>query len=182
LDRWESRYRALIAEISLEVPGFRVVKKSADRLQRLIAGTLRVVTFGAQTSYLTHYTTTIGRAVYVTDDWDGWSAERRYVVMRHERIHLRQFARYGLVGMAFLYLFVPLPAGLAWFRAHFEKEAYAETIRVAAEVWGIDAVKAPAHRKHVVDQFVSGNYGWMWPFRRAVERWYDAVVATLEVS
>src|SRR5437764_14588221 len=38
--------------------------------------------------------------------------------------------------MAILYVLLPLPVGLAWFRAYFEKEAYAETIRVAAEVWG----------------------------------------------
>jgi hypothetical protein len=182
LGRWESRYQALLEEIATEFPGFRVVRKSEDWLQRAIHHTLRLVTFGAQDSYLTHFTTTIGRLVYVADDWDRWDADRRYVIMRHERVHLRQFARYGLVGMSLLYLLVPLPAGLAWFRARFEKEGYAETIRAAAEVWGIDAVKDPAHREHVVRQFTSGNYGWMWPFRRQVERWYDGVVSSLESS
>ena len=28
-------------------------------------------------------------------------------------------------------------------------------------------------------QFVGGAYGWMWPFRRGIERWYDAIVAGL---
>ena len=39
-------------------------------------------------------------------------------------------------GDGVLYMLVPLPMGLAYFRARFEKEAYAETIRAAAEVWG----------------------------------------------
>jgi hypothetical protein len=31
----------------------------------------------------------------------------------------------------------------------------------------------------VIAQFVSGAYGWMWPFPRAVERWFDDFVASL---
>ena len=81
--------------------------------QRLIAGALRVVTFGAQTSYLTNYQTTIGHVVYVTPDWMAISAAQRIVTLRHERVHLRQFRRYTLPGMALLYLLVPLPVGLA---------------------------------------------------------------------
>jgi len=177
---WEARYQALVAETSAEFPGFAVIRKSDSALQRLIGQVLRVVTFGVQNAYLTHYTTTIGRHVYVVDDWDQWPAEQRYVTLRHERVHLRQFARYTLVGMAFLYLFVPLPAGLAWFRAHFEKEAYAESIRATAEVWGLARVRQPEQRAQIVRQFTSGNYGWMWPFRAAMERWYDAVVRSLE--
>jgi hypothetical protein len=176
-DRWETRYQELLAQIAVEVPGFRLVKKSDDGLQRLIHHTLFVLTFGAQRTYLTHFTTTIGRSVYVADDWESWSAARRWATMRHERVHLQQFARYGLVFMAFLYIFVPLPAGLAWFRAHFEKEAYAESIRAAYEIGGLEAVAEL--RAHVVRQFVGGNYGWMWPFRRAIERWYDGVTASL---
>jgi hypothetical protein len=31
----------------------------------------------------------------------------------------------------------------------------------------------------VIEQFTGPSYGWMWPFRRSVERWYDDVLATL---
>jgi hypothetical protein len=24
------------------------------------------------------------------------------------------------------------------------------------------------------------SYGWMWPFRRSVERWYDQVLASID--
>jgi hypothetical protein len=74
---------------------------------------------------------------------------------------------------------VPLPLGLAWFRARFEWEGYAETIRAVAELDGRARVEAPAFRAGIVGQFTSGAYGWMWPFRRTVEGWYDGVLRTL---
>ena len=99
-----------------------------------------------------------------------------------ERAHLRQFRRYTLPGMALLYLLVPLPAGLAWFRARFEMEGYAETVRAAAEVHGLDHVRRADFREYVVSQFLSGAYGWMWPFRRSIERWYDKMILRLEAE
>ena len=175
----EERYQALLAAIGREIPGFRVVRKDRSRFQRLIHHALRALTFGAQSSYLTSYQTTIGRTVYVTSDWDELPAAQRYVTMRHERIHLLQFRRYTPIGMALLYLLLPLPLGLAWFRARFEWEAYAEGMRAAAELHGRAFVESRAYRDRVVRQFTSGAYGWMWPFRAAVERWYDAALAEL---
>jgi hypothetical protein len=173
------RYRSLIAEIEQELPGFRVVRKDQSSFQRLIDRALRIVTFGAQREYLTSYQTTIGKTVYVTSDWDDRDPDDRWATMRHELMHLRQFRRYTLPGMAFLYLLVPLPLGLAWFRARFEKEGYAETIRANAEIYGFDHVKSGWFRDMVIEQFTSGAYGWMWPFRRSMERWYDGVLAAL---
>src|SRR6185295_3557956 len=171
------RYPALIDEIVKEFPGFRVVRKDRSPFQKAIHGALVALTFGAQRSYLTAYQTTIGRTVYVTPDWDDLPDEQRYITMRHERAHLRQFRRYSLPVMAFLYLLVPLPLGLAWFRARFEKEGYAETIRAAAEVYGPAYVLRPMFKEYVVCQFLGGAYGWMWPFRRSIEGWYDRVAA-----
>ena len=31
-------------------------------------------------------------------------------------------------------------------------------------------------------QFTGASYGWMWPFRAGLERWYDAILATLPAS
>lgn len=173
------RAAAYVRSLEREVPGFRIVRKDHAPSQRLIDGALRVVTFGAQRHYLDGYQTTIGRTLFVTPDWDAMPADRRYVTLRHEAVHLRQFQRYGLVGMAVLYLLVPLPLGLAWFRARFEKEGYAETVRATAEVYGLDAARSPELRAHVIAQFTSGAYGWMWPFRAGLERWYDGVLAEL---
>jgi len=178
----EDRYQALLAHIAREIPGFRVVRKDRSRFQRLIHGALVAITFGAQRSYLSSYQTTIGRTVYVTPDWDELPAAQRYVTMRHERIHLLQFRRYTTVGMAILYLLLPLPLGLAWFRARFEWEAYVEGMRAAVEIFGRAHVESRAYRDHVVAQFTSGAYGWMWPFPAAVERWYDEALATLGVT
>jgi len=173
------RYDALVAALREEIPGFRIVRKDDSRLHRAIDVALRAVTFGRMRDYLAQYQTTIGRTVYVTSDWDDWPADRRYVTLRHEAIHLRQFRKLTLPVMALLYLLVPLPMGLAYFRARFEMEAYAESIRAAAEVWGPAEPRRAEFRAHVVSQFLGASYGWMWPFRRAVERWYDRVLATL---
>ena len=165
-----------------EIPGFQIVRKDRSPLSRAIHGVLRAITLGRMDAYLTDYQTTIGRTVYVTPDFESWDADRRYVTLRHEAVHLRQFRKFSLPGMALLYLLVPLPIGLAWCRARFERAAYAETIRAAAEVWGRERPRDPAFRAHVVDQFIGASYGWMWPFRRQIERWYDRILATLDES
>lgn len=174
------RYTALVEKLRGEIPGFRIVRKDRSRLHRAIHYALIAVTFGRMRSYLDSFQTTIGKTVYVTADWDDWSADRRYVTLRHEAIHLRQFRRLTLPGMALIYILLPLPMGLAWGRAWLEREAYAESIRAGAEVWGNDAVRRGEYRKHIIDQFVGPTYGWMWPFRKQLERWYDGVLASLD--
>lgn len=177
-----ARYLELVHDLELEFPRLRLVKKRDSRGQRAIHVGLMVLTFGGMRGYLDHYQTTIGSTIYVTSDWDQRDPDERYCTLRHEAVHLRQFRRYTLPGMALLYLLVPLPLGLAWFRARFERAAYEESIRAAAEVWGPDAPAAPGYRTHVIDQFVGPAYGWMWPFRATIERWYDRVLASLPDS
>jgi hypothetical protein len=173
------RYTALVEALHVEIPGFRIVRKDQSRFHRAIHLGLIAVTFGRMRSYLDSYQTTIGKTVYVTSDWDEWPADRRYVTLRHEAIHLRQFRKLTLPLMALIYVLLPLPMGLAYGRAWLEKEAYAETIRAAAEVWGPDVPRRPDYRKYVIDQFMGPSYGWMWPFRKRLDRWYDEVLATL---
>jgi hypothetical protein len=175
------RYAAFVEALRAEIPGFRIIRKDRSAMHRAIHYVLLAVTFGRMRTYLDSFQTTIGKTVYVTADWDDRSADDRYVTMRHEAIHLRQFRRLSLPVMAVLYVLVPLPMGLAYFRARFEKEAYAETIRAAAEVWGATYVRTHEHRKYVIDQFTGPAYGWMWPFRASLERWYDEILATIEV-
>lgn len=166
-----------MAEIADEFPTFKLVRKDESRFQRALDVGLRAITLGRMRGYLAHYQTTIGATVYVTPDWEDRSVTDRYVTMRHERVHLRQFRRLGLPVMAVLYLLLPLPMGLAWFRARFEMEAYEETIRAAAEVYGDDYVRSPAFRDAIIGQFCGPSYGWMWPFRGALARWYDGVLS-----
>lgn len=174
------RYDALVEALRREFPRFRIVRKDRSPLHRAIHRALWALTFGRMRTYLDSYQTTIGSTVYVTADWDERDPDERYVTMRHEAVHLRQFRAYTLPGMALLYLLVPLPMGLAWFRARFEMEAYAETLRAAAEVWGREYPRRAAYRQYVISQFTGASYGWMWPFRAHLERWYDGVLATVE--
>jgi hypothetical protein len=153
--------------------GLRILRKDRVWHQRVIHYLLFAI---GQKRYLHDYVTTIGATIYVTPDWDARPAADRCATLRHEIVHLRQFERYGLWPMAIAYLLLPLPLGLAWCRMRLEREAYEETLRAHHETGTLDA----GMRAHVIRQFTSGAYGWMWPFPRAVAHWYDEFVATLE--
>jgi hypothetical protein len=170
----------LIADIRREFPTFRVVKKRDRALLRVIDVVLRVVTAGAQREFMTRYHTVLFGILYVPDAWENAPDVARIITLCHERIHLRQRRRYGDVLLAFLYLVPFFPLGLAYGRARIEWEAYAETLRATAQYAGLEAVRSPELRRYVVRQFTSGAYGWMWPFPRTVERWYDAALARAE--
>jgi hypothetical protein len=154
-----------------EFPKLRIVDKREDAFSRLVDRLVRIVTLGGQSRYMTHYVTTMGSTIYVHAGWDERDDVSRYVTLRHEAVHLRQFRRYGRVGMTFLYLLPIFPLGLALGRARLEWEAYAETLRATAEARGIEAARDPALHAHIVAQFTGPAYGWMWPFPRTVRRW-----------
>jgi hypothetical protein len=169
----------LIDEIRAEFPGFRIVKKRESALSGLIDVLLKIVTLGGQREYMTRYHTVIADTLYVPDGWQGASDIDRTITLRHERVHLRQRRRYGDVLISFLYLVPFFPLGLAYGRARIEWEAYAETLRATADLYGLAAAEAPALRARIVRQFSSAAYGWMWPFPRAVGRWYDETLAEI---
>lgn len=171
---------AFVREIVREFPRFRIVPKRASTLSKWIDAALKIVTFGAQREFMTRYHTVIGNTLYVPARWDETPDLTRLITLRHERVHLRQRRRYGDIAMAFLYLVPLFPLGLAYGRARIEWEAYEETLRATAELRGLDAARSPELRAYIVGQFVGGSYGWMWPFPRAIERWYDAALAAIE--
>jgi hypothetical protein len=173
-----TRYESLLSELKEEFPRFRLIHKSQSKFQKLIHNALKVVTFGQMRTYLSQYHTTLGQHIYVPDSWEEMSENSRYVTLCHERIHMRQFRTFTWPGMTLLYLLVPLPMGIAYFRARFEMEAYAESIRAGAEVWGDDYVLGDEYKKYLLSQFTGASYGWMWPFPAKIERWYQrALVA-----
>jgi hypothetical protein len=171
-DRFESDLRA-------EFPAFCIRRKRGDRLSRAIDVALRIVTLGGQRDYLTKYHTVIGDTLYVPETWDELPDLDRVILLRHERVHLRQRRRYGGPLMTFLYLFPFFPLGLAYGRARIEWEAYTETLRATAELRGLEAARDPGLRERIVSRFLGPDYGWMWPFRSVVERWYDQVLSEL---
>jgi hypothetical protein len=170
----------LIAEIRREFPRFRIVHKRHSFLSRTIDLLLKVLTFGGQREFLTRYHTVIGNTLYVPDRWDGTPDVARLITLRHERVHLRQRRRYGDVLMTFLYLLPFFPLGLAYGRARIEWEAYVETMRATYEHHGLAELRSPGLRAYIVQQFTSGAYGWMWPFPKAIHRWYDRAIAEIE--
>lgn len=177
-----SRTDDFLAEIKLEFPRFRVVDKQGDPLSRAIDLALKLLTFGSQRHYLTHYYTVIFHTLYTPDGWERSDDLDRVITLRHERVHLRQLRRYTAPGMVFLYLVPFFPLGLAYGRARIEWEAYTETLRATAELRGMPAARSLSLRRHIIKQFTSGAYGWMWPFEAQIERWYDEALARIEME
>ena len=170
------RSQRFVEEIRAEFPAFRIRQKHASRMQRAIDLALKVITCGAQRSYLTRYHTVLGDTLWVPTCWESEDDAARYVLLRHERVHLRQRRRYGAVGMAMLYLLPIFPLGLALGRARLELEAYAETLRATAEVQGLAAARDDKTLDEIVRRFTAGDYGWMWPFPSTVRRWLGRIV------
>lgn len=173
------RSDALLRDIRAEFPAFRIIAKTGNALSIAIDTVLRLITLGAQRHYMTRYHTVIGDTLYVPESWETMGDVARVILLRHERVHLRQRRRYGFIPFAALYLLPIFPLGLAYFRARFEWEAYRETLRATAELRGLDALHDRALRSEIVRRFVSGDYGWMWPFSRSIERWFDQAVAEI---
>jgi len=168
-----------IETIRSEFPTFRIVPKHGHWPSRVIDLALKVVTLGGQRSYLTRYHTVIGDTLYVPPTWAAMSDLDRVILLRHERVHLRQRRRYGALLMTWLYLFPFFPLGLAYGRARIEWEAYEETLRATAELLGLEAARSAALRSHIVQRFIGPEYGWMWPFERTVQAWYDQALENL---
>ena len=172
-----SLHERLLADIRGEFPQFEVLPKRESGLQRAIGRLLAVVTLGGQRHYMTRYHTVLFGKLYVPDAWDAMDDRARYVLLRHERVHLRQRRRMGDVVMAVVYLVPIFPLGLAWGRARIEWEAYVETIVATAEVYGIDAARRL--EDEIVRRYTGPDYGWMWPFPSTIRRWFRGVIAGL---
>jgi hypothetical protein len=175
-----SRHERLLEDIRDEFPSFAIRAKRESPLQRAIAVVLAVLTLGGQRHYLTRYHTVLFGKLYVPDAWEQMDDDARYILLRHERVHLRQRRRMGDALMAFVYLVPFLPLFLAYGRARIEWEAYVETIRATAEVRGLDAARAL--ESEIVRRYVGPDYGWMWPFPGVVRSWFVEVIADLEAE
>ena len=166
-----SRLARLTSELDAEFPRFRIRHKRTSKLQKAIHLALTAITFGGQRVYLTRYHTVLFGTLWVPDSWDGMTDDDKYILLRHERVHLRQRARMGDLLLSFVYLVPFFPLGLADGRARIEWEAYIETIKATAEVYGLK--EAEDLRDHITERFVGPEYGWMWPFPETIHRWFD---------
>ena len=167
----------LCEDIRTEFPSFTLVDKGSSFFMKLLNVFLLVVTAGQQKWFMKNFITTIGYTVYVPDGWLTSSPEwDRIVVLRHERIHMRQRKRWGAPLFTLLYLLLPLPIGVSYCRARFEWEAYTETLRAVYEFRGQRVLNDMSFKASIVKHFTSAEYVWMWPFKKTVEKWYDDAV------
>lgn len=173
---------ALLRELEREFPKFCIVYKRHSPLSRLIDVLLRLVTGGQMRTFMTHYHTVIGETLYVPDVWDRMAAVEKVILLRHERVHLRQKRRLTFLGLAFVYLVPWFPIGLAYGRARLEWEAYTETLRATWQLLGAEAARDPGLKQHILERFKGPDYGWMWPFPRQLERWYGEALRSLELE
>lgn len=167
--------KSLVAEIQAEFPSFRLVPKEGSFFMKSIDVLLRVITLGLMRNFMTNFITTIGYTVYVNKGWDSSSEVGKAIVLRHERVHMRQRRKYGSILFSLMYLLLPLPCVFSYFRRQFEMEAYAETLLAIVELnpAGIAGLQTYGHREHVISFFTGPSYFWTWPFRKQVEAWYD---------
>ena len=163
-----------------EFPDFKIVAKSTSRLMSAIAVALRIVSFGAMSTFATRFTTTIGNTIYTPSVWGSFEDHQRVGILRHERIHMRQNRRMGSLQFKAYYLFWFFPVVFALGRAKLEMEAYEESMRCTAAYFGIEVLHRSSYRNQMVGHFTGPEYIWMWPFQKSVERWYDGVVSELQ--
>lgn len=161
------------AQVLAQFPKYRRVNKSDSNLMKAISWFLLMLSFGKNTSFMEHFTTTIGYTMYVPNGWDTWTEQSRLAVLRHEHVHMGQARSCGVFWYSFLYLFVFFPIGLAYWRMRFERQAYVETLRAYRD-YGFSFDDA---RKQAICAYFTGPaYGWMWPFPQSVSDWYDATL------
>jgi hypothetical protein len=177
----ETDFQVLLKETSKEFSGFYIEKKSDSTLMKFIDLFLKIITFGQMKYFMTDFITTIGTTVYTPSNWDICSAGSKMATIRHERIHMRQAAKWGKIIFSLLYIFCPLPGGLSFFRKKFEQEAYEESLRSYLEYYG-PSVFTPGLREQIIKHFTTSEYFWMWPWRSSIEKWYDKIINDLTKS
>src|SRR3954454_10457735 len=90
-----ARLAKLVASLAQRARPVRIVKKGAAWHQKAAAVALKILTFGGQRTFLSHYVTTLGHTIYVPDDFDDWAPGHCWEILRHELVHVAQFERLG---------------------------------------------------------------------------------------
>lgn len=160
-----------LRSINREFPGFGVETKDGSWWCWSIFAVLWILTLG-KTRFMTDYAILLRKTLYTPAKWTEWTWLDRWILLRHEGVHLRQaktlgFGWFGLgwVFWALAYLFV-LPFGLT-LRSRWEREAYGETIRCTQRFGGA------VSRSKMYADFTGPAYLWMDLRQDVVSRWLD---------
>lgn len=172
-----------------EIPGARIVMKKDSLFMTIVFGFLKamvfVFTLGQGRKEWDGFTSTIWRTMYVPDSWESRNPTRKYMTLRHELMHMRQFRNWPLkflgrtkhlwrinaIITSVCYLFLPLPVFFT-FRAKFEREGYTQSMLVRHELfesWN-DEKDRKDYQDFMVKTFGTSTYMWMW-FKGRARKW-----------
>ena len=157
LSRPDPRFEVLCQTLRAEHPTFRLIAKEESPLMAGLARWLGMRFWNCH--FMRDYTTVLVTRVYMPRRFHG--TVRGYRTLRHERIHMQDAVRTGVLPFALSYLFL-LPAGVTA-RAYWEWRAYAESLRCELEDTGTIADES---LDHIVKRFVGPDYLFMFPFPR----------------
>lgn len=143
-------------------------KKEKSWLWKTCDILLRVFSLGKRKNFLTETATTLGDTIYFPIGWDKYHANHHdQVLLHHELIHVYEMRRLGIPMFLFLYLFVPLPIGLAWWRFDLERTAFLRGSLIAESL----GLKTDVEK--IVDALTGVSYLWAWPFKKQVRTWFE---------
>ena len=118
-------------------------------------------------------TQTIGMNIWLSDKWDEISPVYQLATLRHERKHLIWFRNHTTILASILYLFFVFPIGLAYYRACFERDGSAESMRTRVQYFGSTERIKEACREIYLRTFTGWTYFKMWPFEKTVLKWFE---------
>lgn len=152
---------------------------------RVVSYAVTIVTFGGQrpSKFMDHYATTFAHVVAVPPGWSLGQLER---VLPHERRHVEQarecglgFLPLGILVFGFLYFFVFLPVGFAYFRYRFECDAELAKYRyLLSKGASEESLRKRADWFAIV--LSSGDYFWCWPLDWVYKRLHRYVDEAIE--
>lgn len=190
-----SRLHKLCTELKLEFPDLKMGHKREIWWHWVAHVLVCIFTLGLNRIYISSFTTTGKNRVDWSDGhWERLTGllrdgrmrktspsreehDRVWECLMHEREHLRQFKKYGVVLMVLMWAIPPIL--FCYGRAIvIEKPGYIQSLRAKFET---DRAWAghPDYRTWWVSQFTGPNYGWMWMIKSQVEHWFDNELARL---
>lgn len=171
----------------VESEGIEVKFKTQSTLMKMIGWFLTPI----NPTFMTGYTTTLGETIYFPSPaWLEASYERAWMVLCHELVHVEDHRTQGklfsvrysmpqglavlsLLGLVFhswwclLFLLFLAPWPAPW-RMLSEMRGYG--MSMAVDYWVYGGGISQAQKDHVVNQFTSSSYYWMYPFKKTVQR------------
>lgn len=189
-----SRLDLLCVKLKAEFPKLRMRHKKTIWYHWIADFLIFIFTLGKNKDYFTYFTTTGKNCINWSDvhhqRLSGKTLEGKEVFcspadhdrvwecLMHEREHLRQFAKRGVILMTIIW---SMPPVLVCFgRALWiEKPGYIQSLRAKFVTDRLYA-ESEEYRDWWIGQFTGANYGWMWIFKNQVAGWFDTELRRLQ--